>query len=209
MAALNHPNILQVYDWGEEDGEPYLVLEFLAGGSLRAGVRHRGPAHPRAGRAVGLEAAAGLDYAHRRGLVHRDIKPANLLFDADAAAPDRRLRPGPGPGRGGVDRAGRRHPGHRPLRRPRAGRGVGARRQGRRLRPGPGPLRGGDRRGPLHRRHHRGHPDGPGGRPAARARGARARSTTCWCGRPPPSPSERFDAAQLAVRLGALAETLP
>ena len=35
VAALNHPNILQVYDWGEQDGEPYLVLEYLAGGSLR------------------------------------------------------------------------------------------------------------------------------------------------------------------------------
>ncbi len=87
VAALNHPNILQVYDWGEEHGEPYLVLEYLAGGSLReiydTGVRLT----PEQATDVGLQAAAGLDYAHRRGLVHRDIKPANLLFDAD-----RRLR---------------------------------------------------------------------------------------------------------------------
>ena len=83
VAALNHPNILQVYDWGEEDGEPYLVLEFLAGGSLRqlfdTGARLSRPQAVQ----VGIEAAAGLDYAHRRGLIHRDIKPANLLFDAD------------------------------------------------------------------------------------------------------------------------------
>jgi serine/threonine-protein kinase len=83
VAALNHPNILQVYDWGEEQGEPYLVLEYLAGGSLRqmfdAGVKlSQSQAID-----VGIEAAAGLDYAHRRGLIHRDIKPANLLFDAD------------------------------------------------------------------------------------------------------------------------------
>jgi len=83
VAALNHPNILQVYDWGEENDEPYLVLEYLAGGSLRqvydTGVRLM----PEQAVQVGIEAAAGLDYAHRRGLVHRDIKPANLLFDAD------------------------------------------------------------------------------------------------------------------------------
>ena len=84
VAALNHPNILQVYDWGEEADGPFLVLEYLAGGSLRdlldAGFR-LGPAQ--AAR-VGAAAARGLAYAHRRGFVHRDIKPENLLFDEDA-----------------------------------------------------------------------------------------------------------------------------
>ncbi len=83
MAALNHPNILQVYDWGEENDEPYLVLEYLAGGSLRQVYDTGALLTPEQAAQVGLEAAAGLDYAHRRGLVHRDIKPANLLFDAD------------------------------------------------------------------------------------------------------------------------------
>jgi serine/threonine-protein kinase len=87
VAALNHPNILQVYDWGEEGGEPYLVLEYLAGGSLRQIYDSGTLLTPEQAVRVGLEAAAGLDYAHRRGLVHRDIKPANLLFDAE-----RRLR---------------------------------------------------------------------------------------------------------------------
>jgi serine/threonine-protein kinase len=87
VAALNHPNILQVYDWGEEDGEPYLVLEYLAGGSLRQVYDTGVLLTPQQAVQVGLQAAAGLDYAHRRGLIHRDIKPANLLFDAD-----RRLR---------------------------------------------------------------------------------------------------------------------
>ncbi len=87
VAALNHPNILQVYDWGEEHGEPYLVLEYLAGGSLREIYDTGALLTPQQAVDVGLQAAAGLDYAHRRGLVHRDIKPANLLFDAD-----RRLR---------------------------------------------------------------------------------------------------------------------
>jgi serine/threonine protein kinase len=87
VAALNHPNILQVYDWGEEHGEPYLVLEYLAGGSLRQIYDTGVLLTPEQAVDVGLQAVAGLDYAHRRGLVHRDIKPANLLFDAD-----RRLR---------------------------------------------------------------------------------------------------------------------
>ncbi len=87
VAALSHPNILQVHDWGEENGEPYLVLEYLAGGSLRQVFDTGALLTPEQAVQVGLEAAAGLDYAHRRGLVHRDIKPANLLFDAD-----RRLR---------------------------------------------------------------------------------------------------------------------
>ena len=83
VAALNHPNILAVYDWGEEDGEPYLVLEYLAGGSLRQIFDSGTLLTPEQAVRIGIEACAGLDYAHRRGLIHRDIKPANLLFDAD------------------------------------------------------------------------------------------------------------------------------
>jgi len=83
-AALNHPNIMAVYDWGEEIDGPYLVCEFLAGGSLRALLDRGHRLDPAQALSVGLQAAAGLDYAHRRGLVHRDIKPANLLFDDDA-----------------------------------------------------------------------------------------------------------------------------
>lgn len=116
-AALNHPNILQVYDWGEENGEPFLVLEYLAGGSLRRVFDTGVPLSPEQAVRIGLEATSGLAYAHRRGLVHRDIKPANLLLDAE-----RRLRIADfglaRPGRGGLDRAGRGHTRHRPLCRP-------------------------------------------------------------------------------------------
>jgi eukaryotic-like serine/threonine-protein kinase len=83
VAALNHPNILRVYDWGEQDGEPYLVLEYLAGGSLRQIYDTGALLTPEQAVRIGIEACAGLDYAHRRGLIHRDIKPANILFDAD------------------------------------------------------------------------------------------------------------------------------
>jgi len=79
-AALTHPHIARVYDWGDAD-EPYLVMELLGGGSLRslldAGVR----LSPTQAARVVAEAASGLAYAHRRGIVHRDVKPANLLFD--------------------------------------------------------------------------------------------------------------------------------
>ena len=78
-AALSHPNLMAVYDWTDEN-DPYLVLEYLGGGSLRA-LLDRGR-RLTVGQAVvvGLEAARALDYAHSKGFVHRDIKPANLLF---------------------------------------------------------------------------------------------------------------------------------
>jgi serine/threonine protein kinase/beta-lactam-binding protein with PASTA domain len=81
VASLRHPNILRVYDWGEDEGSPFLVMELLEGGSLRS-MLDRG-AMLSAGQAAntGADAARALDYAHRRGLVHRDIKPANLIFD--------------------------------------------------------------------------------------------------------------------------------
>jgi eukaryotic-like serine/threonine-protein kinase len=82
-AALNHPHVLAVYDWGEDDGSVYLVTEYLDGGSLRAMLDAGGQLTPSQALMIGLEAARGLDFAHRRGFVHRDIKPANLLFDGD------------------------------------------------------------------------------------------------------------------------------
>lgn len=79
-AALNHPHILSVYDWGEDDHEPYLVTEYLGGGSLRA-ILDRGHRLSTAqALLVGLEASRALAYAHKRGFIHRDVKPANLLF---------------------------------------------------------------------------------------------------------------------------------
>ncbi len=82
-AALSHPNVLAVYDWGEEEDGPFIVTEFLGGGSLRAMLDRGHRLDPSQALLVGLETARGLDYAHRRGLVHRDIKPANLLFDEE------------------------------------------------------------------------------------------------------------------------------
>ncbi|MEO9164524.1 MAG: PASTA domain-containing protein [Aquihabitans sp.] len=81
-AALSHPNVMAVYDWGDED-TAFIVTEYLAGGSLRALLDGGNLLTPSQALNVGLEAARALDYAHRRGFVHRDIKPANLLFGDD------------------------------------------------------------------------------------------------------------------------------
>lgn len=89
VAALNHPNIMHVYDSGEDRSAgpvpvPFLVMEFVGGGSLRAVLDSSGLLTPSQALLVGLDAARGLEYAHRRGFVHRDIKPANLLFGEES-----------------------------------------------------------------------------------------------------------------------------
>ena len=84
-AALSHPHVVAVFDWGEDDGEPYLVLEYLGGGSLRGLLDRSAPLSLAQVAGLGIEAGGALAYAHRRGVVHRDIKPANLLFGEDGA----------------------------------------------------------------------------------------------------------------------------
>ncbi len=82
-AALTHPHILSVYDWGEDDGGPFLVLEYLGGGSLRDLLDNGRRVSVAQAAAIGVQAAEALAYAHGRGFVHRDVKPANLVFDED------------------------------------------------------------------------------------------------------------------------------
>ncbi len=84
-ASLHHPNVVAVYDWGEDE-TPFMVLELLEGGSLRSLLDRGDRLTPAQAAAVGRQVAAGLDYAHARGLVHRDVKPANLLFDEHGTA---------------------------------------------------------------------------------------------------------------------------
>lgn len=82
-AGLSHPNIVAVYDWGDDDGRPFIVTEYLSGGSLRSVLDDGGRLSASQALMIGLEATRALEYAHRRGIVHRDIKPANLLFGED------------------------------------------------------------------------------------------------------------------------------
>jgi eukaryotic-like serine/threonine-protein kinase len=85
-AALAHANIVQVFDYGEAEGRPYIVFEYLPGGSLETRLG-RGRALPDGETArVASDIAAGLAHAHERGVVHRDLKPGNVLFDAEERA---------------------------------------------------------------------------------------------------------------------------
>jgi hypothetical protein len=81
VAALSHPNIIQIFFIGEDDGRHYFVMEYVKGKSLLAIVKEEGKVeNPRAAQYM-LQAANGLAAAHDKGFVHRDIKPANLLVD--------------------------------------------------------------------------------------------------------------------------------
>ena len=82
-ARLNHPNVVRVFDIIEEDGCPWIVMEFLPYRSLRDLVREEGPLSPRQAAEAGLGILAALRAAHAEGIVHRDIKPANILMGPD------------------------------------------------------------------------------------------------------------------------------
>ena len=86
VAALSHANIVALYDYGESEGRPYMVLECLQGGSLEDRLAAGQPLADTETRRIAGDVAAGLAHAHDRGLVHRDLKPANILFDAEGRA---------------------------------------------------------------------------------------------------------------------------
>jgi serine/threonine-protein kinase len=80
-AALNHPNVTQLYDYGEVGGHPYMALEYLSGGTLEDRLSAGKPLQDDEAAAIAAQLAAGLAHAHAHGLVHRDLKPGNVLFD--------------------------------------------------------------------------------------------------------------------------------
>src|ERR1700751_3438386 len=82
VAALNHPNILAVFDIGQHNGTPFLVSELLEGDSLRA-VLDAGALPQRKAIEYGVEIAHGLAAAHEKGIVHRDLKPENIFLTKD------------------------------------------------------------------------------------------------------------------------------
>ena len=81
-AALNHPNILVLHDFGTHDGAPYIVTELLEGETLGQRLR-AGPIPPAKGVELGAQIAQGLAAAHEKGIVHRDLKPENLFITRD------------------------------------------------------------------------------------------------------------------------------
>jgi serine/threonine-protein kinase len=82
IAQMRHPNIVNVYDFGEHDGTPYMIIEYVPGGSL-ANRLSQGPLDPAESLKYLRGIASGLDYAHGLGIVHRDVKPANVLLEKD------------------------------------------------------------------------------------------------------------------------------
>ena len=78
-ANLNHPNIVGIYDWGQERGTYYIVMEHVSGRSMSDVLRSTGPLHPDRAAEIASDVAAALGTAHAAGLVHRDIKLGNIL----------------------------------------------------------------------------------------------------------------------------------
>ena len=79
-ANLFHPNIVQVFDWGEDDGTYFIVMEYIDGQPLSMVLRDTGPMEAVRAATIVAPVADALDYAHRRGVVHRDVKPGNVLI---------------------------------------------------------------------------------------------------------------------------------
>ena len=90
VATLNHPNICAIYDVGEQEGQPYLVMELLHGETLQQYLSHY-RLTPSEVISLGQQAASALGAAHARGIIHRDIKPANL-FVVDSARDRKQLK---------------------------------------------------------------------------------------------------------------------
>ena len=84
-SALQHPNIVQVYDYGQSDGSYFIVMELIEGADLRRYLRSRGVLAVDRAIIIAHDVALGLGAAHRRGIVHRDVKPQNVLVGRDGS----------------------------------------------------------------------------------------------------------------------------
>src|SRR5579883_1426404 len=82
IASLEHPNIVSVYDFGEEGHLTYLVMQYVGGGTLRDQLRGKRPLEPQRALRYASQMALALHHAHQRGIVHRDVKPQNMLVSS-------------------------------------------------------------------------------------------------------------------------------
>ena len=81
-----HPNVVAIYDIGEDGNLPYIVMEVVEGRNLKDLIRERAPFSAEEAFAIGRQVASALDFAHSRGLVHRDVKPQNIVVTPDGVA---------------------------------------------------------------------------------------------------------------------------
>ena len=84
-SALNHPHILTVYEIGEDDGKPYIAMEYVEGETLRQKIKAK-PLEVKEALDIAIQIAEGLDGAHEAGIIHRDLKPENLMIRRDGYA---------------------------------------------------------------------------------------------------------------------------
>ena len=84
-AGLTHPNIVAIYDWGEDDDTYYMVMELIEGRTLRDVRRSEGPLLSRRAAEIAAETAAALTVAHQAGVYHRDVKPGNIMLTGDGS----------------------------------------------------------------------------------------------------------------------------
>ena len=82
-ANLSHPNIVPVFDWGEDTGTYFIVMEFVDGRPLSSILKSAGPLSAERTADIGAHVAAALGYAHKNGVIHRDVKPGNVLITDD------------------------------------------------------------------------------------------------------------------------------
>ena len=86
VACISHPNIVSIYDVGEEDGMYYIVMELIEGITLKKYIEEKGKLTVKEAVGISLQIANGLDAAHRHNIIHRDIKPQNILIARDGTA---------------------------------------------------------------------------------------------------------------------------
>ncbi len=83
LAQLTHPNVVAVYDVGEVDGRPFIVMEHVEGISLKQRIERTGALALADAVRIGIEIAQGLEFTHSRGIIHADLKPSNILLDLE------------------------------------------------------------------------------------------------------------------------------